>query len=67
MASGVRGATPENVMLQVRGKCLTAIAAISVRGIEDVLINEGNVDGDTFCNFLETTIFPLMEAVQGLF
>ena len=32
MAYGVRGATPENVMLQVRGKRLSAIAAMSVRG-----------------------------------
>ena len=65
MAYGVRGATPENVMLQVRGKCLSAIAAMSVRGIEDVVINEGNVDGDTFCNFLETNIFPLMLPFDG--
>ena len=62
MAYGVRGATPENVMLQVRGKRLSAIAAMTVRGIEDVVINEGNVDGDTFYNFLETNIFPLHDA-----
>ena len=65
MAYGVRGATPKNVMLQVRGKRLSAIAAMSVRGIEDVVINEGNVDGDTFCNFLETNIFPLMLPFDG--
>ena len=65
MAYGVRGATPEYVMLQVRGKCLSTIAAMSVRGIEDVVINEGNVDGDTFCNFLETNIFPLMLPFDG--
>ena len=67
MAYGVRGATPKNVMLQVRGKCLSAIVAMSVRGIEDVVINEGNVDGDTFCNFLETnpSLFPLMLPFDG--
>ena len=65
MAYGVRGATPENVMLQVTGKHLFAIAAMSVRGIEDVVINEGDVDGDTFCNFLETNIFPLTLPFDG--
>ena len=43
MAYGVRGATPENVMLQVREKRLSAIATMSVRGIEVVVINEGKV------------------------
>ena len=31
----------------------------------NVVINEGNVDGDTFCNFLETNIFPLLLPFDG--
>ena len=38
---------------------------MSVRGTEDVVISERNVDGDTFCDFVETNIFPLMLLFDG--
>ena len=38
---------------------------MSVRGIEDVVISERNVDGDTFGDFVETNIFPLMILFDG--
>ena len=46
MAYSVKGTTPHYLMVQVRGKYLSAFAALSVWWIEDSVIHEGNVDGD---------------------
>ena len=44
----LRGMTPCNFKLIVKGKRMSAIVIMSERGIEDVDIYDGNIDGDTF-------------------
>ena len=48
----LRGMCAVNRVLRVGGKRLSVIGAMSVDGIEDFYIAEGNVDGDVFEGFV---------------
>jgi len=51
--------------LSIRGKRLSAITALSTRGIEDIKITEGTVDGDFFVHPFEHTLLPILEPFNG--
>ena len=38
---------------------------MSVDGIEDIYIAEGNVNGDVFEDFVQTTLLPLLQPFNG--
>ena len=38
---------------------------MSTRGIEDIDINEGTTNGDTFTTFLENNILQIMQPFNG--
>ena len=50
--------TPVDHQLCVGGKRVSAIGVISMRGVEDVYIHEGTVNGDVFEDFVCTTLLP---------
>ena len=54
-----------NRVLRVGGKRLRVIGAMSVDGIEDIYTAEGNVNGDVFEDFVQTTLLPLLQAFNG--
>ena len=37
---------------------MSAIAALSLEGVVDVMFLHGSVDGDTFANFIERSLLP---------
>ena len=37
-----------------------------MRGIEDVYIHEGTVDGDVFQDFARTTLLPTLQPFNGV-
>ena len=48
------GTTPINHILNVRGKRISVITAMSTRGIENIHVVQNTVDGDTFLQFVQT-------------
>lgn len=61
----LRGMRAVNHVLRVGGKRLSVIGAMSVDGIEDIYISEGNVNGDVFEDFVRTTLLPLLQPFNG--
>ena len=43
--------TPTSYKLAIRGQRMSCIAAMSTRGMEDVDIHEGNINGEIFSGF----------------
>ena len=66
----LRGHAPVSQKLMGRGKKFSALACMSVRGIEDVELFEGAVHGDKFCDYLGKLVLPsmlrLMVSIQDL-
>ena len=61
----LRGLAPTDTVLSIRGKRLSAVAAMSTRGIEDIDICEGTTNGETFTRFLERCIVPILQPFNG--
>ena len=59
-AYGLSG-SPVSVRLNLARSRLSAIAAMSIKGIEDVTIYEENIDGQEFYSYLEQTILPILQ------
>ena len=57
--------TPVSYTLSIRGKHLSAIAALSTCGIEDIELTEGTVDGDLFVHFVEHSLLPILQPFDG--
>lgn len=57
----VRGMTPRDHCLMVRGIRYSAIPVMSMDCIHDVTIFEGNVDGDRFENFVKNCLLPILQ------
>ena len=57
--------TPIDFKFTVRGKCLSSIGIMSARGVEDVDKYEGNINGDTFCDFVERYLVPILQPFNG--
>ena len=49
--------TPIDFRFTARGKQLSSVRIVSVRGIEDV--NQGNISGDKFCDFVQRCLVPI--------
>ena len=51
--------------LSVNGKRLSAIGVMSYNGIEDMYIAEGNVNSDTFLQFIQCCLLPILLPFDG--
>ncbi len=51
--------------LFVRGERTTAIAMMSCEGILDVHVTKGTTDGETFINFTQKHILPILQPFDG--
>ena len=62
----LRGKPAVSQKLLVRGKRVSAIAFMSVCGMLDLKIVEGNIDGDTYCDFVEKVLLPHLTPFDGV-
>ena len=60
----LRGMTPTNY-ISFRGKRLSTIAIMSTRGIEDFDTYNGAINGDTFCDFIDRCLVPVLQPFNG--
>lgn len=58
---GVRGITPQDHRLLVRGVRYSAIPVMSLEGIHDVCLFEGNVNDEVFENFVRNCPLPILK------
>ena len=63
---GVRGIPPKSCQLLVRGERLSAIAAMTTEGIGALRIKRGTVDGETFLDFIERDLLPMLMPFNGI-
>ena len=61
----LRGMTPLDYTLTLRGKRLSSIAIMSTRGIEDIDTFEGSINGDTFSDLINRCLVPLLHPLNG--
>ena len=61
----LRGLTPVSHELKVSGKRISAIAAMSTRGIEDVYTVSSSVNGETFQEFICQCVLPIVLPFDG--
>ena len=61
----LRGRPAVSQKLLVRGERVSAIAIMSVCGILDVKIAHGNVNSDSYCDFIETALLPHLMPFNG--
>ena len=66
MGYSLRGIAPVSQKLMGRGKRFSALASMSTRGIEDVELLEGGVDGINFCDYIERSVLPVMMPFDGV-
>jgi len=52
--------------LLVRGVRYSAIPVMSMRGIHDICLIEGTVNGDTFADFIDKCLFPCLMPFNGI-
>lgn len=62
---GLRGITPMNIKFEGRGRRVSAIAAMTTDGIEDVYLVEGSVSGDIFCEYVRNSLLPVLQPFNG--
>ena len=60
-----RGERASCQRLMVRGRRVSAFAALSCQGIMDVSITSQSVDGDKFCDFIRGSLIPNMMPFDG--
>ena len=63
---GLRGMTPRSFTFKAWGKRYTAIATMSLDGLEDVYLTEGNANGDEFLNYVRRSLLPLLMPFDGV-
>ena len=61
----IRGKPLRNHILLVRGERISAVACISISGLLDVKTVTGNTDGDTFYDFVQTHLLPILQPYNG--
>ena len=64
VAYTLRGISPVYYRILARGKRYLAITGISVRGVQDVVLVEGNVNGETF---IKNSLVPILQPTIQLF
>ena len=57
----IRGIPPVDHRLLVRGTRYSAITAISIKGVQDVVLVEGSVNGQVFTNFVKDSLIPILQ------
>lgn len=57
----LRGVTPKDHRLLVRGTRYSAIPIMSLEGIHDVYLAEGNVNGEKFVTFVRSCLLPILQ------
>ena len=62
---GLRGITPVTHHLLSYGERISAIGTVSTRGVEDVYLVEGSVDGDMFLRFVERSLLDIIQPFDG--
>ena len=62
---GIRGQPPQDYSLILRGKRYSAIGIISTKGVQDVYITDGTVNGDRFFDFVRQDMLPLVMPFDG--
>lgn len=62
---GIRGKPPKSCQLLVRGERLSAIAAMTTKGIQSLKVVNDTVDGDTFIDFVQKDLLPILMPFNG--
>ena len=62
---GIRGKPPKACQLLVRGERLSAIAAMTTKRIQSLKVVSGTVDGDTFLEFINKDLLPILIPFNG--
>ena len=63
---GIRGIPPVDHRLLIRGTRYSAIPIMSVGGIHDVYLAEGNVNGCRFAHFINEYLIPVLLPYNGI-
>ena len=61
----MRGMPPCDHRLLVRGTRYSAIPIISVEGVHDVYLAEGNMNGERFAKFVQDSLLPVLMPFNG--
>jgi len=61
----IRGLTPQTCCLKAGGKRISAIALMTMHGIEDVYLTDDSVTGETFVDFLCRCLLPIIMPFNG--
>lgn len=62
---GLRGVAPVSLKFQIHGKRISALAAITMRGVEDFYLVEGSVNGDIFCEYVRNSLLAVLQPFNG--
>lgn len=62
----IRGKPPKSCQLLARGKRISVIAAMTYRGIQALKLVRDTVDGDTFLDFIQRDLLPLLMPFNGI-
>lgn len=57
----LRGMTPRDQRLLVRGVRYSVVPIVSVKGIHDIHIIQGTMTGERFENFIKSTLLPILQ------
>ena len=61
----LRGITPRICQLRVSGKRISAIPVLTTRGIEDLYLTSGSVNGDIFEDIICRCVLPILLPFDG--
>ena len=61
----MQGMTPTSHILDIRGKRLSVITAMSTRGIENIQVVQNTVGGDAFLHFVQTSLVRILQPFDG--
>ena len=62
----LKGLAPIEPVTSRRSERLSVVAAMSTRGVEDLEIHNGTINGDKFICFIERCIVPIIQPFDGL-
>ena len=65
MGTGLRGIPPCDHRLLIRGTRYSAIPIVSVVGVHDVYIAEGNMNGERFTKFVQDSLLTILMPFNG--
>ena len=62
----LRGMAPRNYTFKCGGKRYTSIASMSIGGLEDVYVTDGNVNGESFLDYVRRSLLPTLMPFNGI-